>query len=93
MSDGQLIEPRLVLECATCHHRPAPDSVLEALSLHFLVEHDTEDVNLNLIAVCTCGAAMDFIEAKPTGGGFFDWYRCTFDGNQGRIKREPRDGD
>lgn len=86
------IEPTLLLECAECGHRPPPDSVQEALLLHFQVEHDTDKIHMNLSAVCTCGKTMTFVETKPTGGGVRDWFRCDADGNEGFVFRDPTKG-
>lgn len=81
------IGPQLVLECKECGHRPPPDSVQEALLLHFQVEHDTDKIHLNLSAVCTCGTTMTFTGSSPTGGGFKDHYHCPACGNTGWVKR------
>lgn len=84
------IKPDLVLACHHCGQRPPPDSVMEAQLLHFQIEHDTDDVHLDLVAVCTCGATMTLTETRPTGGGFHDYFCCEPCGNTGRIKRGER---
>lgn len=79
----------LELECKLCGHRPPRTATMESQLLHFQFEHDTDTVEMNLSAVCSCGATMRFTESRPTGGGFFDHFHCDACGNDGRIKREP----
>ena len=83
--------PTMVLACHECGHRPDLDSVVEAQLLHFQVEHDTDDVVLDLIAVCTCGAGMDFVRTATIGGTnlIADYYRCTC-GISGHITRRSK---
>ena len=42
----------MVLRCAACRWRPAADVTQGVVAAHFEVEHDTEDIRLELIAVC-----------------------------------------
>lgn len=60
---------------------------MEATLLHFQVDHDTGTIELNLAAVCECGATMTFLESRPTGGGHFDYFHCPACGLDGRIRR------
>jgi hypothetical protein len=78
----------LRLHCKECSWRPPEDTTMEAVQLHFQVEHDTDQVTLDLLAVCSCGAAMEHTVTKPTGGGFKDYVRCTACGNAGFVKRD-----
>lgn len=79
----------MALACKVCGHRPAPDSVMEATLLHFQVDHDTDQIEFDLVAVCDCGAAMKLTESRPTGGGFKDWFVCPACGAEGYVYRGP----
>lgn len=76
------------LQCKICNWRPPDDAIMEAVQLHFQVEHDTDAVTLDLVAVCSCGAAMTFVRTAPTGGGFKDHMECGACGNKGFVKRD-----
>ena len=39
-------------------HPPENTCIMEAVQLHFQVEHDTDQVTLGLAVICACGAAM-----------------------------------
>jgi DNA-directed RNA polymerase subunit RPC12/RpoP len=78
----------LRLHCKDCGWRPPEDAVMEAVQLHFQVEHDTDQVTLDLLAVCACGAAMGHTVTKPTGGGFKDYVLCPACGSAGFVKRD-----
>lgn len=88
MADLGCLNSTLTLQCKHCDHRPDEKSVVEAFALHCQVEHDTDDYRFDLVAVCTCGAAMTHAESRPTGGGFKDYVTCPACGNTGYIKRE-----
>lgn len=76
------------LQCQPCGW-PLPDAMkVEGALLHMQVEHDTDEVRLDLVALCTCGEAMTHTESRPTGGGIKDYMRCGVCGNTGYIKRE-----
>ena len=75
------------LQCQPCGWVPPAAMKLEAALLHFQVEHDTDQVTFDLVAVCTCGAAMTVTESRPTGGGTKDYLACVC-GNTGHLRRE-----
>jgi hypothetical protein len=77
------------LQCHRCGW-PLPDDMkIEAALLHMQVEHDTDEVKLELVAVCSCGEAMTVTESQPTGGGVKDYLSCGVCGNTGHLRREP----
>jgi hypothetical protein len=76
------------LQCQPCGWRLPEDMVMEGALLHFQIEHDTDEVRLDLVAVCTCGEAMTLVRSAPTGGGFKDHMVCGVCGNTGFIKRD-----
>lgn len=78
------------LQCKHCSTTWPDDTVMEAVLLHHQVDHDTGQVHLDLVAVCTCGAAMTHTESRPTGGGVKDYMRCGACGNTGYVKREAQ---
>lgn len=79
----------MLLECSLCAHRPDPESVLEAFQLHCQVEHDTDEVALNLVAACECGATMTFVRTAQVGGTktVLDYFRCEPCGLTGHVQR------
>lgn len=78
----------LRFQCKPCGWRPPDDMTLEAAQLHFQVDHDTDEVTFDLVAVCTCGEAMTITHSSPTGGGFKDYASCGVCGNTGFVRRE-----
>lgn len=76
------------LQCKTCRWVPPDDMVMEGAQLHFQVDHDTDEITLDLVAVCSCGEAMTHTGSRPTGGGTKDYFRCGICGNTGHIYRE-----
>lgn len=76
------------LQCKHCGWVPPVDMTMRDAQLHFQVDHDTDAVNFNLVAVCTCGEAMEVTESRPTGGGIKDYMVCGVCGNTGHVKRE-----
>lgn len=85
MSDR--VRPSFALECKHCKHRWPGDATAEAMLLHFQVDHDTDDVEVDLVVVCTCAATMTFVEARPTGGGTREHYTCPACGNDAVVGR------
>lgn len=78
----------MALQCTICGHRPAEDSVVEALLLHFQVVHDTDDVTLDLRAICECGAAMILERTeREANGQSRDHFKCHACGKRGAIRR------
>lgn len=46
-------EPLMRLCCQHCRWRPPLDITQGVMAAHFETEHDTEDIRLELIAICT----------------------------------------
>lgn len=87
------LNDRLRLICPLCQWIPPSAAVMEAVELHFQVEHDTRKVRLELIPVCTCGATMTFVnaaESAPGSGRFKDYHHCSSCGNTGFVVRTPK---
>ena len=78
------------LQCKPCGWVPPADMTMQDARLHFQVDHDTDKVTLDLVAVCSCGEAMTHTESRPTGGGMKDYLVCGVCGNTGYVRREPR---
>lgn len=87
MADLGNLNDSLRLHCKECGYRPPEDATMEAVQLHFQVDHDTDQVALDLLAVCPCGAAMEHTRTAPTGGGLKDYVKCGASGNTGFVKR------
>lgn len=76
------------LQCKHCDCRWPPDAVVEAVLLHFQVEHDTDDVTLDLRAICECGAAMTLTDTVSLGiDKVRDNFTCSACGKRGALKR------
>lgn len=88
MTDLGNLNGSLRLQCKHCQWRPPEDMIMEGVALHFNVEHDSDEVTLDLAVVCSCGAAMTHTVTKPTGGGFKDYVECRACGNTGFVKRD-----
>lgn len=78
----------LRLQCKQCDYRPPEDMTVEAVQLHFQVEHDTDEVTLDLVPVCACGASMTHVRSAPTGGGIKDHVKCGACGSTGFVRRD-----
>lgn len=79
---------RMRLQCQPCGWRPPEDATMEAVQLHFQVEHDTDKVTLDLVALCSCGAAMTVTNTRPAGPGQVkDYLSCAACGNTGHLTR------
>lgn len=76
------------LQCKHCQWAPPESMQMEGVLLHFQVEHDTDQVHFDLVAVCTCGAAMTVTNSRPTGGGIKDYLSCGACGNTGSLVRK-----
>lgn len=59
--------------------------------LHCGVEHDTDDLQMNLIAVCTCGDEMTPMGSTPAGDLVHvrDSFLCGACGSMGTLLRKP----
>lgn len=88
MTDLGCVNESLALKCHLCDYRPAAKSVVEAFLLHCQVEHATDTVAMDLVAVCRCDSVMLQVRSRPTGGGFKDYVECPDCGNTGYIKRD-----
>lgn len=66
----------LRLHCTACGERFPEGMVMEAVQIHFQVEHETDEVSLALKAVCGCGATMDFSHVQHRAGGERDHFTC-----------------
>jgi hypothetical protein len=78
----------MALECKHCAHRWPDTSVVEAMLLHFQVEHDTDKVVVDLVAVCDCGATMTFTHTeRESSTRDRDHFRCSACGRRGAIRR------
>lgn len=78
------------LQCKPCGWVPPDDMPMEGAQLHFQVEHDTDKVTFDLVAVCTCGEAMTVTDSRPTGGGIKDYMVCGVCGSTGYVRREKQ---
>jgi hypothetical protein len=77
------------LQCKPCGWVPPEGMTMEHAQLHFQVEHDTDEVTFDLVAVCSCGEAMTVTDSSPTGGGVKDYLECGVCGNTGHLRRSP----
>lgn len=91
MADLGNLNRTLRLQCSGCGWVPPAGMRMDHARLHFQVEHDTDQVTLTLVPVCSCGAAMAISHSRPTGGGFKDYASCAACGNTGFVKREASD--
>lgn len=82
---------RLELECPLCGYRPPGDATMESFKLHFNVEHDTDEIKLNLSAICQCGATMRHTMTEKRPPLAIDFFQCDACGKNGTVTREPKD--
>lgn len=76
------------LQCLRCGWVPPTQMTMRDAQLHFQVDHDTDEMKLELVAVCTCGEPMAVTLSRPTGGGIKDYLECKGCGNTGHVRRE-----
>ena len=88
MADLGNLNKTMRLQCKECQWRPPEDATMEAVQLHFQVEHDTDQVTLDLAVICACGTAMTHTVSKPTGGGIKDYVECKACGHTGFVRRD-----
>lgn len=88
MADLGNLNDTLAFQCKHCPWRPPQDMTMEGAQLHFQVEHDTDEVTFDLVAVCSCGATMAHTVSRPTGGGFKDHVECKACGSTGFLRRD-----
>lgn len=78
------------LECEHCRERFPPDMVMEAVKIHFEVEHDTDDLKLVLVPVCQCGTAFALTRSEWRPGGEREFYDCPSCHRNGFVdRRDP----
>jgi len=83
-----LVKPAMALQCHYCDYRPPGDAPMEAFASHVNTEHDTDDYQLDLRAICSCGAAMTFDNRTEQRGDLFvDFFTCTACGNTAEVHR------
>jgi rubredoxin len=81
------------LQCKPCGWIPPVGLAMEGVQLHFQVEHDQDEVTLDLVAACSCGAAMTVTDTRPdTPGQVKDYLECGACGNTGHVRREAQPG-
>lgn len=80
---------KLLPECSACRWRVPLATPVKVFEAHCRLEHAEEEVTLDLVAVCDCGATMSFAGSRPTGGGVFDYFTCGDCGAMGRLFRDP----
>lgn len=81
------------LACQTCHERFPMKAPMEAVKLHFEVEHDTDDIRLDLVVVCSCGANMTLTRREPRrGGGEMHHFDCPSCKRSRAIRQGPGGG-
>lgn len=88
MSDIGNRNASMRLQCHACDWIPPDNTSMEAVQLHWQVEHDADEPKLDLVPACTCGAAMVITSTRPTGGGFKDYAECKACGNTGYVRRD-----
>jgi hypothetical protein len=87
MNIGNL-NKRLRLQCKTCGWVPPEGAQMEAVQLHFQVDHDTDGVELDLLPACRCGESMTHAESATAHGATTDFFRCGVCGNTGHVTRK-----
>jgi hypothetical protein len=79
----------LRLQCKACGWPPPADMTVRDAQLHFQVEHDTDQVTMDLVPVCSCGAVMDITRTERTAWNQVrDMLKCAPCGNTGYLLRE-----
>lgn len=78
---------RMRLQCGPCGWVPPEGTTMEAVQLHFQVDHDADAVALDLVAACRCGEAMEHTGSAGNGKQATDFFRCGVDGNTGYVLR------
>lgn len=66
----------MALACKHDGERWPQDTPMEAVLLHFQVEHDTDKIELDLIVVCACNTAMTLTRTEVVSGGYRDHFDC-----------------
>lgn len=87
MNLGNLAK-RMRLQCKPCGWVPPESATMEAVQLHFQVDHDMDQVKLDLVPACRCGEAMTHAESVTHSGEATDFFRCGVCGNTGHVTRK-----
>jgi len=74
-----------------CEYQMPDDATIEAFQLHMQVDHDTDEVSLDLAVVCICGSSMILLRTRETETGFVDRFECKHDGNRTTVRRGKGD--
>jgi hypothetical protein len=69
---------RMILECKKCHWRFEDDTVMEAILLHFQVDHDSSNIELALVPQCRCGTTMELVGNTKFSNASGDHIRSTW---------------
>jgi len=83
--------PDLVLVCRPCRWRPPADTVMEAVKLHFEVEHDTAEVAMEMVAWCDrCDCEMPLEMTGTTRSGTtVHLHRCPHCHRRYEVRQAP----
>lgn len=76
------------IQCEHCGWPPPETMTTRDAQLHFQVDHDTDAVAFELVAVCSCGEAMTHTESRPQFGQVKDYMLCGVCGNTGYVRRD-----
>ena len=82
------IEPSLRLQCRHCGWRLDNDVQMEAVKLHFEVEHESNDVQRDLVSVCTCLAKMDGNGIESHRTYQVHLFVCPSCGNRTKVRQD-----
>lgn len=77
------------LECKECRCRWPDDAPMEAVKLHMQVEHDTDEVNLDLVPVCSCNTTMKLTRQEMKGEMQHSYFDCPSCHRSALIKNKP----
>jgi hypothetical protein len=79
---------RLRLQCHYCGWPLPDDMTMEGAQLHFQVDHDTDEVKLDLVPACRCSEAMTHTESHTAGKQITDFFRCGVCSSTGYTTRK-----
>lgn len=89
------IVPKLVFQCLFCNWRPPNDAALEAVVLHFEVEHNKDIIELEKVPVCVCkneseAPILQFLGSFSIRDRITDRYLCRECKSVATLKRRAR---
>lgn len=61
----------MMLACKHCRHRMPEDVTMGVAAAHFEIEHDTTEVEFELVVVCRCEREMPYVGSE--GGRDLFW--------------------